>query len=79
MRKKPTGEYNRFYRFLLDNLIDQQSLAKTLRCSRQAIYSYCKLGLPSYIIACAVSYVLGCKPEDVYSAEESRKARKRAL
>ena len=79
MRKKSTTEYTRLYRYLLKNLIDPTAVAKLLRCSRQTMRVYTLQGPPSYLVACAIAYVLGCTPEDIYSKEESRKARRNAL
>ena len=79
MRKKSTTEYTRLYQYLLKNLIDPTAVAKLLRCTRQTMRVYTMQGPPSYLVACAIAYVLGCTPEDIYSKEESRKARRNAL
>ena len=72
-------KHTRLYQYLLKNLIDPTAVAKLLRCSRQTMRVYTLQGPPSYLVACAIAYVLGCTPEDIYSKEESRKARRNAL
>lgn len=79
MRKQVTNEHTKLYQYLLKNLIDPTAVAKLLRCTRQTMRVYTLQGPPSYMVACAIAYVLGCTPEDIYSKEESRKARRNAL
>ena len=79
MCEQNEGKHTRLYQYLLKNLIDPTAVAKLLRCTRQTMRVYTMQGPPSYLVACAIAYVVGCTPEDIYSKEESRKARRNAL